>query len=326
MAGLGYGQGVFPEAIRQRDVMVAARDGVELATDVYRPATGGVPTAEKLPVLLHRTPYDKNAADAVKIAEYLCRHGYVVMIQDIRRRHGSKGVFSKYYAYDSVDGFDTIEWAERQSYSNGEVGMYGTSYAAHTQADAAKLKPPSLKTVVLNMGGMSSAWDHSVRFDGAFEMGRQLTWAWGQILQGAKDPAVRELFTKEKFTDWYAALPLRKGLSPLAAMPNYEGYYLDEATRSDYDSHWSGIGMNWEKFYPQTADIPMLHVGGWYDIYLRGTIENFRQLGKVEEAAGAFDDRALDASWEHAVLCGGCGFWGGGLHCGFRHGLSFAVV
>ena len=70
MAGLGYGQGVFPEAIRQRDVMVAARDGVELATDVHRPATGGVPTAEKLPVLLHRTPYDKNAADAVKIAEY----------------------------------------------------------------------------------------------------------------------------------------------------------------------------------------------------------------------------------------------------------------
>src|SRR5271169_1989394 len=77
-------QTVFPDAIRQKDVMVAARDGVELATDVYRPGAQGFPSTQKLPVLLHRTPYDKNAADAVKIAEYLCRHGYVVMIQDIR--------------------------------------------------------------------------------------------------------------------------------------------------------------------------------------------------------------------------------------------------
>ena len=292
---LAHTQTVFPDAIRQQDVMVAARDGVELATDIYRPGAQGVPTTQELPVLLHRTPYNKNAADAVKIAEYLCRHGYVVMLQDIRGRHSSEGVFSKYYAYDSTDGFDTIAWAAKQPYSNGSVAMYGTSYAAHTQADASKLNPPALKTAILNMGGMSSAWDHSVRFDGAFEMGRQLTWAWGQILEDAKDPTLRELFTKEKVTDWYSALPLRKGLSPLAAAPNYEGYYLDEATKSDFDDHWNSIGMNWENFYRQTSDIPMLHIGGWYDIYLRGTIENFHKLTELKKQP----ERLIIGPWTH---------------------------
>lgn len=271
--------------------MVPARDGVGLATDIYRPDNGG----EKLPVLLHRTPYDKSAAATVAIAEYFAAHGYVTIVQDTRGRHHSQGVFSKYYKYDAYDGFDTIEWAGKLPYSNGKVGMYGTSYAAHTQADASKLHPPSLKTMVLNMGGMSNAWNHSVRFDGAFEMGRQLTWAWGQILEDTKDPVVREMLTKEKVEDWYTALPLRKGLNPLSIAPNYEAYYLEEATDSDFSEEWKRIGLNWEEFYAQTSDVPMLHVGGWYDIYLRGTIENFHELSKLKHSP----IRLLIGPWTH---------------------------
>jgi putative CocE/NonD family hydrolase len=204
-------------------------------------------------------------------------------------------VFEKYYSFDAYDGFDSIEWAAKQPFSNGKVGMYGTSYAAHTQADASKLAPPHLRTLLLNMGGMSNAWDHSVRYDGAFEMGRQLTWAWSQALDDAKDPIVKGMLSKEDVNAWYSALPLRKGLSPLAVAPNYEGYYLDEATHSDYDAHWDTLGMQWEKYYAQTSDIPMMHVGGWYDIYLRGTIENWRRLGALKKSPM----RLVIGPWTH---------------------------
>jgi len=279
------------ELIRERDVMVKARDGVGLATDIYRPAG----SAERLPVVLHRTPYDKSAPATIAIAEYFANHGYVSIVQDTRGRHRSEGVFSKYYKYDAYDGYDVIEWAGKLSYSNGHVGMYGTSYAAHTQADASKLHPPSLQTMVLNMGGMSNAWNHSVRYDGAFEMGRQLTWAWGQILEDTKDPVVKQMLTREKVEDWYAALPLRKGLNPLSIAPNFEEYYFEEATHSDYTEEWKRIGLNWEEFYEQTSDVPMFHIGGWYDIYLRGTVQNFQQLSKLKKSP----ERLMIGPWTH---------------------------
>src|SRR5450631_1555079 len=299
IAAAGYAESlatkVYPTVIRQQDVMVAARDRVLLATDIYRPSTGSLPASERLPVLLHRTPYDKSESATVAIAESLAKHGYVVLIQDTRGRHHSQGVFEKYYSYDAYDGYDTIEWAASQPFSDGKVGMYGTSYAAHTQADASKLAPPHLRALLLNMGGMANAWDHSVRYDGAFELGRQLTWAWSQALDDAKDPVTKNMLSKEDVTAWYAALPIRKGLSPLSIAPNYENYYLDEATHSDYGAHWDTLGMQWEKFYAQTADVPMMHVGGWYDIYLRGTIENWRKLAALKKSPM----RLVIGPWTH---------------------------
>jgi uncharacterized protein len=286
---------LYRDVIRQQDVMVAARDAVLLATDIYRPATGSVAEAERLPVLLHRTPYDKAEAATIAIAETLAKHGYVVLVQDTRGRHHSQGVFVKYYSSDAYDGYDTIGWAARQPFCDGKVGMYGTSYAAHTQADASKLAPPHLRALLLNMGGMSNAWDHSVRYDGAFEMGRQLTWAWSQALEDAKDPVTKGMLSNEDVNAWYSALPIRKGLSPLSIAPNYERYYLDEATHSDYDAHWDTLGMQWEKFYNQTADVPMMHVGGWYDIYLRGTIENWRRLSALKRSPM----RLVIGPWTH---------------------------
>jgi putative CocE/NonD family hydrolase len=286
---------LYPDVISEHDVMVAVRDGVKLATDIYRPGRGTVPAPERLPVLLHRTPYDKSEAATIAIAETLAKHGYIVMVQDTRGRHHSQGVFEKYYAFDAYDGYDTIEWAASRPFTDGKVGMYGTSYAAHTQADASKLAPPHLRALLLNMGGMSSAWDHSVRYDGAFEVGRQLTWAWSQALEDAKDPVTKAMLSKEEVTGWYAALPIRRGLSPLTSAPNYEHYYLEEATRSDYGAHWETLGLQWEKYYAQTADIPMMHVGGWYDIYLRGTIENWRRLSALKKSPM----RLVIGPWTH---------------------------
>lgn len=275
--------------------MITMRDGTQLATDIYRPSRNGHVETARLPVLLHRTPYDKDEPPTIAIAEALAKHGYVVMVQDMRGCHHSEGKFTKYNAIDAYDGYDTIEWSAAQTFSDGKVGMYGTSYAAHTQADASKLNPPHLSTAVLNMGGMSNAWNHSVRNDGAFELGRQLSWAWEQIIENTKDPVIRAHLKQEHLYDWYTALPLRKGLNPLSAAPAYEAYYLDESTRSDDDAYWHTLSMAWEPYYKQTADIPMLHIGGWYDIYLRGTIENWQDLGKLKKSP----QRLIIGPWTH---------------------------
>ena len=260
------------------NVMIPTRDGVRLATDIYRPATDNVPVREPLPVVLTRSPYSKDRARDVALARHLVRHGYVAAIQDIRGRYASEGEFTKYSALDASDGYDTIEWLARQPYSDGRVGMWGTSYAAHAQADAAKLNPPALRAMLLNQGGISDAWDNAVRHGGAFELGRELTWAFRQIPLEIDDPVVRKLFQQEKITDWYAALPFRPGLSPLAIAPEYEAYFLDEMTHADYSDYWRSITLNWVDHYDRTADVAMLHVGGWYDIFLRSTIANFVAL------------------------------------------------
>ncbi len=278
-----------------QDVMVPARDGVRLATDVYRPARGSTPVDERLPVLLQRTPYDKSRPGIVAQARYFATHGYVVILQDTRGLYQSEGVFSKYHEYDALDGFDVLAWIERLPYVDGRVGMWGTSYGAHTQADAAKLNPPQLEALLLNMGGISNGWAHKVRNHGAFELGQQLGWAFQQLADESDDSVVDKLLEVERVEDWFQAQPLRRGLNPLSIAPNFEEYVLGIMTHADYDAYWQGLGNNWFEYYEETADIPMLHVSGWYDSYAGSTIENFVGLSAIKRSPMYL----LMGPWDH---------------------------
>ncbi len=262
----------------QSNLMIPMRDGVHLATDIYVLTLDGQPVSEKLPVLLQRTPYDKTAARLVESARFFAANGYVVALQDHRGRYASEGEFTKYLG-EGQDGYDTIEFLASLPYSNGQVGMWGTSYAAHVQANAAKLSPPHLKTIVLNMGGMSNGWDHKIRNHGAFEI-QQLTWAFRQLALESDDPVVRKMFDAERVHDWLTVMPLRKGLNPLSVAPNFEDYLLKMMTHADYDEYWKHPDINWVEHYDATADIPMLLISGWYDSYAGGTIRNFVELAR----------------------------------------------
>ena len=284
------------DVVVESNVKIPARDGTALATDIYRPAVGGVPISEKLPVLLQRTPYGKHGERFVESARFFASHGYVVAFQDMRGRFASGGAFSKYHDFDVTDGYDTVEWLAKLPYTDGRVGMWGTSYGAHTQADAAKANPPSLGPLILNQGGMSNAWDHAVRHGGAFELARELTWAFRYIPAETKDPVVKEAFERENVTDWYDVLPLRPGSSPLAWAPNFEAYFIAEATHSDYDRFWKRPGLNWVEYYDETADVPMVHIGGWFDIFLRGTIQNYVELSQRKTSP----IRLLIGPWTHS--------------------------
>jgi uncharacterized protein len=286
--------GEYEAILAGRDVMVTMRDGKKMATDIYVPGHNGVAVKEKFPVLLQRTPYDKTAVQ--KQAEYFTQHGYAVAVQDLRGRYKSEGTFSKVQPADATDGFDTIEWIAKQPWSNGSVGTWGTSFAAHTQAGAAILHPPALKTAVINMGGMSNAWDHGVRFRGTYEMGRQLTWAWGQLAADAPNPSVKKLLLEqEKVQTWYDVQPMRRGLNPLSVDPQYEGWYMDFFEHADYDAFWKDPMMNWSEHYKETADIPMIHISGWYDIFLAGAFNNFVGLSKIKKAP----QRIMIGPWTH---------------------------
>ena len=276
------------------NLMIPTRDGARMATDIYRPGRTGVAVDERFPVLLNRTPYDKGSL--AKEAIYFAQHGYVVAIQDVRGRYQSEGTFLKVQPIDATDGYDVIEWLARQPYTNGSVGMWGRSFAAHMQAGAAQMHPPSLRTLVINMGGLANGWDHGVRYRGTYEMGRQLTWAWGQMLADSRSPAVTALLTQEKVEDWYMVQPLRKGLSPLSVVPEYERWYREFAEHADYDAFWKDPMLAWDEHYDQTSDIPMLHIGGWYDIFLAGTFKNFVELGKRKQTP----QRVLVGPWTHS--------------------------
>src|SRR5687767_14926795 len=162
------------------------------------------------------------------------------------------------------------------------VGMWGTSYGAHTQADAAKLNPPALKTLVLNMGGLANGWHEKVRSGGAFELGQQLGWAFNQLEGTTKDPVIKKLFEKETAADWWEAMPLRKGLNPLSVSPSFEAYVINMITKSDYDDYWKSYRSNWYEHYDGTADIPMIHLSDWYDSYTGGTVKNFLALSRLK--------------------------------------------
>lgn len=277
-----FAQVLGVDVIVEKDVMIPAMDGVLLATDIYRPAIQGRALEGKFPVLLQRTPYNKEGERFIPQAVGFAANEYIVAIQDLRGRYQSGGTFLKYNPLESSDGKATVEYLARLDYTDGRVGMWGTSYGAHTQADASKLDPEGLAAMVLNMGGMANAWDHAVRQGGAFELGRELTWAWRQIPLEIDDPVVKAHFERERIEDWYQAWPFRKGLNPLSIAPNFEDYFFEELTHGDYDEYWKEPGINWEEYYSATADVPMVHVGGWYDIFLRGTIRNYRELSRIQ--------------------------------------------
>ena len=111
------------------DVMVPVRDRVRLATDVYFPAEDDTPVPGRHPVLLHRTPYDKSEVErTLGYCRWFARRGYVAVIQDCRGTFGSEGDVN-FLIPEAEDGFDTLEWLDRQPWSNGMVGTWGTSWA-----------------------------------------------------------------------------------------------------------------------------------------------------------------------------------------------------
>ena len=277
-------------------VMVAMRDGVRLACDVYRPAKAGVPLDGAYPVLLQRTPYSKTREDLVLEALFFTSRGYVTVLQDCRARYESEGEFTKYTG-EGADGYDTMAWLAQQSWHGGKVGTYGLSYSAHTQAATACLNPPNLGCMWLDSGGFSNAFLNACRNGGAFEL-RQLTWAYKEAVESREayaDALVGEAIRSQNIFDWFKRLPWKKGHSPLQWTPDYEDYLLNIWARENFDDYWKQIGLCAEEYYDVFSDVPQVHMSAWYDPYSRTATDNYVALSGAKKGPVSL----LMGPWTH---------------------------
>ena len=284
-----------PAVTVEIDVPCPMRDGVVLRADVYRP----VGDEGTWPVLLMRLPYDKTQAEDVAYAHpaWYAGHGYLVVVQDCRGRWASDGGWEP-FRDEAADGEDTIAWAAALPGSNGKVGMWGFSYAGATQLLPATRRPPALAAICPAM--TASSYDEGWTFTGgALNLAFVASWATDLAVGDARkrgDIAAVERLAKALggARGWFHSLPLDT-YPPLDA--DNGGYYFDwlaHAPDDDYWRRWS-IGAD----YGRIAT-PALHVGGWYDIFLEGTVRNFVGLrrGAATEAARAAQ-KLLIGPWHH---------------------------
>ncbi len=270
---------VAAEFVIDAGVMVPMRDGVRLATDVYRPTKDGMPSDERLPVILTRTPYGKSGA--ARAGEYFATNGYVFVAQDTRGRYDSEGVWHM-LTDDGPDGVDCAAWIGRQPWSNAKIGMIGTSYVGGTQHALATAGAPELKTVI-PVDAMSNLGYQSMRNAGAFEM---RFWNWifmnaGRGSRAARDPgtaAVLKEMADQRF-DYLQNLPTRRGMTPLRLAPEYEAWLIGAMQHGGNDEYWTqnNIIDAPEKY----QDMPVYLVGGWYDSWGGNTTANYRALSKT---------------------------------------------
>ena len=280
--------------IVERDIMVLARDGVTLATDIYRPDGAG-----PFPVILERTPYDKTSPSRsertaavaaprsrAEVAAYFIDAGYIVPYQDCRGRYASGGRFTKYLS-EAEDGYDTIAWLVRQGWCNGRVATMGLSYAAHTQLALGCLDPPGLAAQFLDCGGFSNAYRSGIRHGGAFDL-KQATWAYRNAVADARDLRVRSTLEAQDIAAWMARLPRQpwsRGDSPVSAAPEYEEYLFEQWEHGQFDAFWQQAGIYAEGWYGHYPPVPTVHLSGWYDPYARTAMENYQGLARPGGAA-----------------------------------------
>jgi uncharacterized protein len=297
------------DVILLSDVMVAMRDGVRLATDIYLPARQGKPAAGRFAVILERTPYDKTAdsrsertpalekpKSRAEVAAFFVRRGYIVIYQDCRGRYRSRGTYVKYLS-DGLDGYDTCAWIIRQPWSNGAIGTMGLSYAAHTQGALGSAGAPGVKAMFLDSGGFSNAYQGGIRQGGAFEL-KQVTWAFSEGLnspQLRQDAARRSAMRAIDLADWFRRMPWARGASPLSLVPDYESYVFDQWEHGDFDGFWKQLGIYAQGYYPQFPAAAMLHMSSWYDPYPRTATDNYLGLSALKRAPV----RLILGPWTH---------------------------
>src|SRR6266704_5463763 len=273
----------FPNIIVERDVAVPMRDGVVLRGGVYRPAAPG-----RFPTLVYRTPYGKDdllESGSEPTLSRAPRAGYALVVQDVRGRYRSEGEFRPYHQ-EGKDGYDTIEWAAAQEWSNGRVGTFGLSYPGAVQWLAAMEAPPHLVSIFPAMTFHTGR--HFFFFGGGFNH----DWMRWILLNIAPDVRQREglrgaLTEKEAQTEWdrlkwqwenylhLRELPVLKEVAP---------WYYEWLDHPDDGPYWDFADVT--RAHPRITT-PALNFSAWYD-------SNYGPLGAIANYNGMRERGATD--------------------------------
>jgi hypothetical protein len=261
----------------ESNVPVKMRDGVTLRADIYRPNADG-----KFPVLLQRTPYNKDGDVGFGLKAAV--RGYVVIIQDVRGRYASEGEWYT-FKHESNDGYDTVEWAAGLPYSDGRVGMFGGSYVGATQMLAALARPPHLAGICpfVTASNYHSNWTYQ---GGAFQQWFNESWTSG-LAQNAFN---RDVGSRTNATKGIWQLPLgsyslfndlAEGSVPVS-LRAHAPYFLDWLAHPSEDAYWKQWSI--EAHFSDIA-VPQLTIAAWYDIFQDGSLRNYAGV----KARGATD-------------------------------------
>lgn len=246
--------------VRTRDLTVPMSTGGYLKADLYQPAVDGA-ASDSLPTIVIYFPYSKD--DATRFERHaidrFVRAGFAALLVDIRGTGNSPGEFGLLSRREIRDGYDVVEWAATQSWSNGVIGMWGYSYPGNTAAMVAALRPPHLRAIapgsaandpyrdITYPGGILASQDSGLAAWLAFHaMGRARP-------ETPPDQAVRNLIN---------AATHPGGLRPM----------IDAGLHPLYDEWWRDRSL---AEHARDITVPALFWSGWDDVYPRGTPLNF---------------------------------------------------
>ncbi|MDY0395709.1 CocE/NonD family hydrolase [Virgibacillus halophilus] len=285
------------EIILEKDIACTLRDGTILRADIYRPAENG-----KYPVLLTRLPYGKD--DPFYSHRYLDTNrlvlaGFVVIVQDVRGRFKSDGDFFPFQD-EAKDGYDSVEWAAKLPYADGNVGMFGLSYYGFTQLLAARERPPHLRAIFPAMT-LNDLRNNMVYRDGIPSLASMKTW----ILESMVPDLLRRKYPDqktytEKMQQWAKALdnlPEEYAKSLEDGWPLLEDFGVAEEFFQIY--RLAEDAPLWKQTsilnsYDQ-LQYPAVHLGGWYDSLLKSTIENYQHMQQKSNCC----QRLIIGPWTH---------------------------
>jgi uncharacterized protein len=279
----------------ERGVCCRMPDGVELVSDHYYS-----PEGSPQPTLLMRQPYGRDIASTVVYAHpvWFARQGYNVVIQDVRGRGDSAGEFYP-FRNEGRDGAETIAWLRTRRESNGRVGMYGFSYQGITQLLAAAEQPEGLVCIAPGMtaGDLYDGWFYN---NGALRLASTLGWGLQMLKADARRKGLRE--ASDRLEQAWANLASQTSVLPFHGNPALHGaglpeYVLDWFDHSEPGEYWQSLDVS--HAYERIC-VPALHVSGWYDTYLKGSVEGFLALRQHAGTAFAREHQYLIAGpWMH---------------------------
>ena len=261
------------ETVQSFNIAVTMRDGVRLSANVFRPEEAG-----RFPTILVRTPYGKGH-DITEHYQTFVEHGYAVVVEDVRGRYGSAGVFRP-LEQEPADGDDTLNWIARQSWSDGKVGMMGGSYLGIAQWKVAALNNPHLKAIFPVVSGCDDYRDRFYSTGGAVKLGSRLQW----MSENLRAPRYHPDFSK-----FVLHLPLRT--ADVAATGQTSEMFQEAMAHPTYDSFWKSIST---REHLDKIRVPVFSVGGWFDNFVEGDLAAYQVLSKNSGV-----NRILIGPWPH---------------------------
>jgi uncharacterized protein len=268
-----------------RNVQVPMSDGTVLLADHYLPTT-----SQPAATVLVRCPYGRGAPFSLLQAQLVAERGFHVLLQSCRGTFGSGGQFEP-MRREASDGQDTVAWLRGQSWFDGRLATFGASYLGFVQWALALDPPPELVAAVVVVGPHD--FSRTAYRNGAFDLYNFLSWSDLIVHQEHVNPVsgmVRTVTADRRLRSALDRAPVTEGARDLlgTGAPWFETW-LEHPQLTD--PFWAPLQCGAAL---QRISVPTLLIGGWQDLFLEQTIEQFGAL-----AERGVPTRMLIGAWTH---------------------------